>query len=450
MKVGFLNKLHFNKKKVIVLIVVLVVVGGLFYSCSRSAAAAKEKMIPKTTVTALKKTSLQDSVSVSGTIQSKTSENVYTMLTYPVQHIPVKVGDTVKAGDMLAKLDTSSLEKDVTGAQYSTKSAEQSALLSLQKAKSDYDNAVYLYNNHLNSDLVNAQAAVTSTQQDLKTAQTDYDYNKFLYDNGELSKMALDQEQAKLTATQNAYSKAVTTLTFTQNKVSQDLKAAKNSYDLAQAKYNDKSQQITLEKQQQNLRDGIIIAPVDGVVTVSNAVVGVSGNGVLFKIEDMNNLIVNTEIKEYDVGQVTVGQKVIIKTDATGETEIAGEVSRVAPAATESTQGTNSVTFAAEVKITDKNPKIKIGMKARMNIVLAEKSDIYVVPYDAVLHKADGSAYVLVAVQDEKGGYKAKEQPVQTGLENDISIEISGTGLSDGMRVVSNPENLSAGASLKI
>lgn len=443
MKVGFLSK-----KKIIVVVLIIAAGAALFYSCSRIR-AGKQGAANTASVTTLKKTSLQDSISISGTIQSKTSENVYTTLNYPVKQISVKVGDTVKAGDVLAVLDTSSIEKDVQSAQYSTKSAQETASLNLQKAKSDYDNALYLYNNHLNSELVNAQASVTSAQQDLNTQKSSYDYNQFLYDSGELSKMALDQEKSKLTSAQNAYDKAVTTLTYTQNKVSQDLKAAKNNYDLALSKANDKSQQITLEKQQQNLKDAVITAPSGGMVTVSNAVAGAAANGVLFTVADTGNLIVNTEIKEYDVGQVTVGKKVIIKTDATGDAEIAGEVSRVAPAATESTQGTSSVTFAAEIKITGHNPNLKIGMKARMNIILAEKSDIYAVPYDAVLHKADGSAYVLVAVKDANG-YKAKEQPVQTGLENDISIEISGAGLSDAMRVVSNPENLSAGSALRL
>ncbi len=446
MKVG---SSKFSKKKIIAVVLIVAVVAALLYSCSRASTLKRGAAAATTSVTTLKKTSLQDSISISGTIQSKTSENVYTTLNNPVKQVNAKVGDIVKVGDVLATLDTSTLEKDVQGAEYSTKSAEESASLNLQKAKSDYENALYLYNNHLNSELVNAQAAVTSTQQDLNTQKSSYDYNQYLYDSGELSKMALDQEKAKLTSAQNAYDKAVTTLTYTQNKVSQDLKSAKNNYDVAQTKYDDKSQRTTLEKQQQNLKNSIITAPFGGTVTVANAVVGATANGVLFTVEDMNNLIVNTEVKEYDVAQVTVGKKVVIKTDATGETEIAGEVSRVAPAATESTQGTSSVTFAVEIKITDHNPNLRIGMKARMNIILEEKSDIYVVPYDAVLHKADGSAYVLAAVKDANG-YKAKEQPVKTGMETDISIEISGTGLSDGMHVVSTPENLSAGSVLKL
>jgi Multidrug resistance efflux pump len=443
------GKFHLSRKKIITIVVLVAIVAALFYFWSKAGAAARARMIPAVQVTTLKKTSLQDSVSLSGTIQSNTSQNVYTTLNYPIKEVNVKVGDVVKAGQTLAVLDTDSLAKDVESTQYSTKYAQDSARLSLQKAKADYDNALSLYNKNQNADLINAKAAVTSTQQDLNTEKDNYNYNQYLYNTGELSKMALDQEKAKLTSAQSAYDKAVATLTSTQNQVQQNLKTLKNAYDQALAKSSDKSQDVALEKQQQNLKDGVITAPADGSVTVLNAVVGAAANGILFTVEDTNDLIINTEVKEYDVDQVTVGKKVIIKTDATGDKEIAGVVTRIAPAATASTQGTNNVTFAAEIKVTDHDPGLKIGMKARMNIVISEKSDIYAVPYDAVLHKGDGSAYVLAAVKDASG-YKAKEIPVQTGLENDISIEVSGSGISDGVQIVSNPENISAGSALKL
>lgn len=77
----------------------------------------------------------------------------------------MEVGDTVKAGDVLAVLDTSTVSKDVEQAQYTAKSTEESNRLILEKAKSDYDNQLYQYNNNLNSELLNAKAAVTSSNK---------------------------------------------------------------------------------------------------------------------------------------------------------------------------------------------------------------------------------------------------------------------------------------------
>lgn len=58
----------------------------------------------------------------------------------------------------------------------------------------------------------------------MKTEKSTYEYDKYLNSIGELSKMALDQEAAKLQTLQNTYDKAVSTLSTTQNKVQQDLK----------------------------------------------------------------------------------------------------------------------------------------------------------------------------------------------------------------------------------
>lgn len=430
------KKKKFSWKKIAALVLVLAVVAGIFYSCSRF--AGKQRAAAATSVTVLKKGSLRDSVSVSGAIKSNTSQSVYTTLNYPVKEVRVKVGDTVKAGQVLAVLDTASLENDIESAKSTAENTKQSAALALQKAKSDYENALYLYNNNLNMDLVNANAALTSAQQALDAAKAAYAQNR---------------NQAALDAAQAAYDKANTTLTYTKNKVSQDLKTLKNNYDSAVIKANDRSQQDNLDKLQQNLSKATITAPIGGTVTFSNATAGAvptAAAGPLFTIQDTGALMVSAEIKEYDVDQVAVGKNVILKTDATGDDEIPAEVSSVAPAATQGTEGTSSVTYTADIRITKQDPRLKIGMKARLSIVLAEKADVYSVPYDAVLHKGDGSAYVLVAEKDDKGVTRAKELPVTAGLETDIAIEISGSGLKDGLQIVSTPENIAAGAALKL
>jgi RND family efflux transporter MFP subunit len=448
MKIGILSKLKKMKKRNFILLIgilVVAVTAGALLLKPNSAKAATTK----TTVTALKKTSLKDTVSVSGTVKSKTSRNVYTTLNYPVKEIKVSVGDKVKAGDVLATLDTSTLDKDIQSAEYSADSTEKSNQLSLQKAKADYDNAVYLYNNNLNSDLINAKASLASAEQDLKSEKSTYEYDKYLYGAGQLSKKDLDAEQIKLQNAQNTYDKASASLKATQSKIKQDLQSYKITYETTLAKSQDKSQQVTLEKQKQNLTNSTITAPVDGTVTAVNAKVGTNASGTLFQIDDLDNLIVEAEVKEYDVGDVTAGKKVEVKTDATGDKAIAGTVTKVAPAATADTQGTSNVTFTTEVSVTEKNPSIKIGMKARLVIIVNEKSDIYTVPYDAVQQDADGSSYVYEAVRG-KDGYTAKKLTVKTGLSNDVNIEVSGDGIKDGVKIVSSPENIREGSTLNL
>ncbi len=436
-----------TKKKIIFLVIILVVIVGIAYSCSLQSKA--KSVHAGMAYTTLKKSTLQNTVSVSGTVHSDNPVNVYTTLAAPVAKTCVSVGDVVKKGDVLAVLDSKSLQKDVEQQQYATADAETSANLSLQKAKSDYSNAMYIYNNDLSNGLLTAKSTLSSSKGALDAETSTWNYDQYLYKNGQLSKMELDQEQVKYNKAVSDYNAAQQSLTAAQNQADQDLKTAKNAYDAAVAKCADKSQRSSLEKLQQNMQDSNIMAPADGTITYKNATVGVAPTGILFKIEDTGDLIVDTQIKELDADVITAGKKVIIKSDATGSAQISGVVSSVAPAATQSTEGTSDVTFAAKIKVTGKNPALKIGMKAKLQIVEQEKSGIFVIPYDALVQKEGGAQSVFVA---EKQGtlYRAKEVPVKTGMESDVSVEITGSGLTDGTIVVNNPDGVKAGDILQL
>lgn len=427
-----LKKFKFTKKTAVILTVAALVLAFGAYSCSLR--AKTNNVHTNITTTKLAKTTLQNTVSVSGTVHSNDSNNVYTTQTFPVKTISVMVGDKVKKGDVLAVLDTSSLEKDIEQQKYVVEDSDKSAALSLAQAKRAYDNTLYLYNNGLVTNVVAAENA-------LKTAADAYNYKKLLYENGQASKSELNQAQSD-------YDKAQKSLTAAQNQAQQDLKTAKDTYDGAVAKASDKSADVGLEKLKKNLEDSVITAPTDGTVTVKNAAVGAVPNGILFVVENTDDLIVDTQIKEMDAASVKADDPVTIQTDATGDAKIKGTVTTIAPAATTSTEGTGNVTYSAKIKIKDQNSSLRIGMKARMDIVVQEKKNIFVVPYDTLLQKNGGNVIMIA----EKAGalYKAKEIPVTTGLETDVSVEISGSGLKDGMLVIGNPDGINSGDTVQI
>ena len=436
------SRKKFGKKRIVIVIAAVIAVWIAVSVAVRSKAAGVHTDL---TYTTLEKTDLEDTIDVSGTIASNDSHNVYTTLTYPVKNVNVSVGDTVKKGDVLAVLDTANLESDIKQAEYSTETSENAAALNLQKAKSDYENAVSLSNKNLNSEILAADSALDSARVDLKSASDAYDYDKFLYDSGQLSKMELDAAEAKKETAQIVYDKAESSQTIAKNKAEQDLSALKNAYDAARAQYNDKSQRTVLEKQEQMLEDSTIVSPVDGTVTVCSATEGAVPAGILFTVDNMTDLVVNAEVREYDVGNVKVGQNVTIETDATGSEKIAGTVTSVAPSA--SVSGTGTPTFAVKVAVTNSNSALKIGMDARLNIILQQKSDLYAVPYDALANGENGESFIYAAVQDGNA-WKAKKITVDTGLENDVSVEISDSSLQDGMRIVDNPDSLNDGDTL--
>lgn len=139
------------------------------------------------------------------------------------------------------------------------------------------------------------------------------------------------------------------------------MKKAQISYDNAQitlknsqkkslsiTKNNLEIQKVLLQKQKKNLSDSKITAPIDGTVTVANAKAGESGPGLLFVVEDTDNLIVSTSIGEYDIALIKIGQEVAIKTDSTGDQLFTGAVSKIAPTAQKDING--NVTSSSDVQ----------------------------------------------------------------------------------------------------
>ena len=342
----------------------------------------------------------------------------------------------------------------------------EAAQTAYEEAQAAYQSASSTASTTANS----AYSGVASAQSGVATAEAQLDAAKDARNGSSLSQLEqgidsasrsvdsaqLQEEVAK--AQQDAAEQSADTAKAQQsaaeNSIEQQIETLKDNLIGSQiSAESTKSQEIAIQSLQQTLEDATITAPVSGVVTAVYAEVGEPGNGLLFVIEDTDSLKISTEIKEYDIGSVQVGMPVIIKSDATGDKEIAGTVTYIAPAAKKTETGTtltsddSTVEFEAEVQVDDADSGLRIGMNTRLTVLLEERDNVYGVAYDAVVEKADGSQ-VLYAVQPEenkKNGYVVEEVPVTTGLETDFYIEVSGDGITDGLVIVSDPQSVTPG-----
>jgi HlyD family secretion protein len=409
------------KKKLLVGGAILIILLALFLIWKPFAHSTQETAGTQTFP--LKKADLLDSVLVSGTVISNNVENVYSKVaSYPIKEVYFEVGDKIKAGDVLAQLDTSTLALDIRQTELNIKNAE----LSLKNEDSS--------NNY---SLQNAKNGVESASLELKNSQDNYDKIKKLYESGAVSSDELTQVELTLKRTQISYDNAQAALTNTQSK------------NTSTTKTNLEVQKLTLEKQKKTLSDAKIISPIDGTVTMVNAKVNSSANGLLFVVEDTENLIVSTAIGEYDIGLIKLGQEVIIKTDSTGDKQFLGFVSKIAPTAIKDANGnsasTSNVQFDTEITMKDTDSIIKIGMNVRLTIKLNEKKNVFSVPYDAVITGADGSQFINVLEMIQKDGKShsnTRKIPVKTGMETDMYVEINSPDLLDGMKVQINTKSI--------
>lgn len=371
---------------------------------------------------ALAKSDLVDSVLASGTVISSNSKDIYSKsANYPVKEVFVKVGDKVRAGDVLAALDTASLESDIKQTELNIKNAEAS----LQNDESA-----------IQSSLENAENSVKLAALDLDTAQRNYNETKDLYEAAAATQDQFQQAESALKKAQLSYDNAQIALKSSQSKTT------------STSGTNIEIQKVALEKQKKALSDASITAPIDGTVTLSNAKAGESSTGLLFIVEDTENLIVSTSIGEYDINLIKTGQQVAIKSDSTGDKEFIGTVSKIAPAAERDSTGSissSNVLFDTEVTMNSNDSNIKIGMNVRLTIKLNEKKNVFSVPYDSIITDNDGSKWISVldtTGKTRKSAGTVKRIKVTTGMETDMSVEIQGAELKDGLNVITSPQSI--------
>lgn len=466
---NLIKKIFTNKKVISVICILLVVTLGFTVYKVKFAKKANTGQ-SNVKYTTLKKTNISTSISSSGAIKSGDSTNIYSNLEYNVAAINVAVGDVVKKGDVLATIDTTTLQEQIAESEQTLASNETKNKLSLATAKQKYENLKYLYDNNLNTDIINAENALDSAKLNLDHETKTYEYDKVMLQNGEISQDDVNKQQITYEAAQSTYKKATVALEATKINAKQSLSESKNSYDSAQAAADDTSNRLAFEDKKKKLQDAQVIATVDGTITNVNAVVGIQASGALFVIQDLSNLIVNASVDETDVANVKVGQRVEITTDASGPEIIAAKVVSVEPvsstqSASNSSTSTSSgktstststtsnstssdVSFTVKVQLTGQSDKVKVGMNSVVNIITNEKNDIYSVPYGAVVNK-NGQSVVYAAVKQDKQ-YIAKQIPITKGIESATNAEIDGADLSEEMIILSEPSGYSDGSIVAI
>lgn len=362
----------------------------------------------------------------------------------------------------IAEAEFTAVKMDYEG----ERSKYQAAETAWSQAQADYQNQLASIESSASaaySGVASAQTGVASAEAQLDAArdarngstltqlEQGIDTARRSVDSAELQE---DIAKAQQDAAEQSADTAKQQQAATENSIAQQIDTLKDNLIGSQiAAQSTKSQEIAIQSLQDTLADATITAPVSGVVTAVYAEEGQPGNGLLFVIEDTDALKITTNIREYDVGNIEVGMPVVIRSDATGDKEISGTVTYIAPAANKTENGNtltaddSTVEFEAEVQVNDADSGLRIGMNTRLTVLLEERDNVYGVPYDAVVEKADGSevVYAVEPSSEKEGSYVVTEVPVTTGLETDFYIEVSGDGITDGLSIVSDPQSVAPG-----
>ena len=229
-----------------------------------------------------------------------------------------------------------------------------------------------------------------------------------------------------------------------QNTISDfQLEKVKLACEAAQAQFKQANEAINLIQYRINVSK--MTAPFSGFITGKYVNEGETinpmmpgGRGVV-TLMDISRLKIKVNIPERNFTDIRKGLKATLNVDAFPEKIFLGVISIINPAA-------DPMTRSFEAQITAPNPgfRLRAGMFVRVDIVVEEKKDIFVISSDAILEQ-DGNKYVFIAE-----GSKAFLRNVILGLQESDQVEIM-SGLSENEQVVIlGKERLKDGSAIKI
>lgn len=224
--------------------------------------------------------------------------------------------------------------------------------------------------------------------------------------------------------------------------VNNQLEGYRISYENAQNTANTALSDYQLANLYEDIGKATVTAPIDGTVTMVNAVAGEFASGVLFVIEDTDALVVTASVKAYDLDRVYEGMRVTVESDTAGDVVYTGVLESIAPAAKKDASGsilsTNDAEFETVIRVIDRQTALKIGVSARIAYVAEEEADALCVPESAVVTE-DGTYYVLCLTdQAEDGSFILTRTQVQIGVSDGVTVSV--LGLDEGDRIADNAE----------
>lgn len=319
---------------------------------------------------------------------------------------------TAKADEQKYQAEAEALEKEVEG---QAKQVESTSL-EVKKAKED-----------LYADADKALKARKSRDDELKT-------------------LAQNLETAK-----NNYESAKKNLESTKIQVANEISGLRDNLKTSQAGANNLDN-VEIENLSEELEKVMIKAPADGTVTEVPAKEGQVPTGYLAKIETIDKLRIESQIKEYDKNSISVGTQVEITSDSLMGEVYKGKVISIDPAPMPVSEDNKSgeVLYKTVIEIDEgQEGKFAPGMTLRVKYIISQEENTFKVPSDAIFER-DNKSYVLALKDQGKDKYQIEKVEVTRGLENDAETAIKSKDLKEGDKVLATSGGYGEGSQVKL
>ena len=413
-----------------ILVIVLVVL-------SKMGVFGKDEGI-KVTTEIVKKRTITEIVNASGKIYPEVEVKVSPDISGEITELTVQEGDTVKKGQVLAKIyaDIYSIQRDQAASGVAQSQAQ----------------------------VANSQASLDALKTQVEQAKRTYDMQKRLFDEKVISQNEFNIAESNLRTNTANYNAALQTIRGGQASI--------------------QSAVANLSKANKDLSRTSVTAPMDGVVSLLNVkkgerVVGsnmMAGTEIL-RLADMDKIEVRVDVGESDIPKVKLGDSALVEVDAYSNRKFKGIVTQIASsnngAAAQSSVSTttNDVTqYKVFIRLLKESYADLIGkgsfpfrpgMSASADIQTKTHENVLSVPINAVTTRekndslktkiinadntnktasvTDDDLDVVVFVLQKEG--TVKKVNVKTDIQDINNIEIT-EGVKEGDEIITGPYDM--------
>ena len=390
-------------------LIVAIVASSLFIA--RSTASAAYQTAP------VVRQDLSQTITASGTVNPQNTVNVGTQVSGTISQVYVDFNSHVRKGQILARLDSSQLQAQLSQAEAQLAEAQAQAGAASNNATGQ-QSAITASQATSQAQAANAQAAVAgiaTAQANVAKAQSAYELaqatvnrDNSLLSQGYIAQSQADADKSNLIGAQSAVqsaqaavaqARAQAAASANQSQASaaqstQSYSTAAGSQDsAAAAAAAAQAANAIVQQDQLNLQRSVITSPVDGTVIARDVSVGETvaaslSSPTLFSIaQNLNKMEVDIAVGEPDIGNVKPGDRVNFSVLAYPNQTFNGTVSQVREAPT---TVNNVVTYTVITLVDNPGGKLLPGMTANATVNVKTVKNALVVPAEALSFKPAG------------------------------------------------------------
>lgn len=389
--------------------VAIVAIGTVALLIARRGTAGTE--VDLGTVT--EKSTFRSTVTASGEIVATRYADIGSNVMGKIVALPVREGDRVKRGQVLARIDAVPAQSEATSA-----GEQVNALRAEERAAGQQIKAAQ-------SDLAAALARERDLKQQLARAAALFQQGLVPASEHDAAKAAADAASAQVASARAGIDAATETRAAAARRIAQ-ARAQQQRADDALSKTS-------------------IVSPIDGIVSRLRVregemvVFGIQNQPgtTLMTISDLAEVDAEVKVAEADVLRLAVGQAGAVTLEAVPGRTFSGKVVEIgASALPVSGAGAAAREFKVVVRLDQPDAGLRPGLTCDAEIVTSQRANVLTVPLQSVVLRPGAGGAESSGVFLFKDG-KAAFTPVKTGVIGGLDIEIS--AVAKGARVITGP-----------